>query len=106
MFGKEQLVLVFQPHLFSRTKDLADAFAESLDMADEVILLPIYPARELPMEGVSSELILNKMKLKHKQVLDKEVMKGWMKEHKPGLVVMAGAGDIDAQVQAVKELLL
>ena len=106
LFGKEQLVLVFQPHLFSRTKDLADAFAESLDMADEVILLPIYPARELPMEGVSSELILNKMKLKHKQVLDKEVMKGWMKEHKPGLVVMAGAGDIDAQVQAVKELLL
>lgn len=106
LFGKEQLVLVFQPHLFSRTKDLADAFAESLDMADEVILLPIYPARELPMEGVSSELILNKMKLKHKQVLDKEVMKGWMKEHKPGLVVMAGAGDIDAQVQAVKELFL
>lgn len=106
LFGKEQLVLVFQPHLFSRTKDLADAFAESLDMADEVILLPIYPAKELPMEGVSSELILNKMKLKHKQVLDKEVMKGWMKEHKPGLVVMAGAGDIDAQVQAVKELLL
>ena len=51
-------------------------------------------------------MILNKMKLKHKQVLDKEVMKGWMKEHKPGLVVMAGAGDIDAQVQAVKELLL
>ncbi len=106
LFGKDRLVLVFQPHLFSRTKDLADAFAESLDMADEVILLPIYPARELPMEGVSSELILNKMKLKHKQVLDKEMMKGWMKEHRPGLVVMAGAGDIDAQVQQVKELLL
>lgn len=106
LFGKERLVLVFQPHLFSRTKDLADAFAESLDMADEVILLPIYPARELPMEGVDSELILNKMKLKHKQVLDKEMMKGWMKEHRPGLVVMAGAGDIDAQVQKVKELLL
>ncbi|WP_084220266.1 UDP-N-acetylmuramate--L-alanine ligase [Asinibacterium sp. OR53] len=106
LFGKERLVLVFQPHLFSRTKDLADAFAESLDVADEVILLPIYPARELPMEGVSSELILNKMKLKHKQVLDKEMMKGWMKEHRPGLVVMAGAGDIDAQVLQVKELLL
>lgn len=106
LFGKERLVLVFQPHLFSRTKDLADAFAESLDMADEVILLPIYPARELPMEGVTSELILNKMKLQNKQILDKEAMKGWIQTHQPRLVVMAGAGDIDAQVQGVKELLL
>ncbi len=106
LFGKERLVLVFQPHLFSRTKDLADAFAESLDMADELTLLPIYPARELPMEGVTSELILNKMKLQNKQILDKEAMKGWIQTHQPRLVVMAGAGDIDAQVQGVKELLL
>jgi UDP-N-acetylmuramate--alanine ligase len=105
LYGNEKLVLVFQPHLFSRTKDLADAFAESLDLADEVILLPIYPARELPMEGVTSELILHKMKPGHKRVLDKEGMKAWLKEHRPRLVVMAGAGDIDAQVQPVKELL-
>jgi UDP-N-acetylmuramate--alanine ligase len=72
IFGEEKLVLVFQPHLFSRTKDLADDFAVSLDMADEVILLPIYPARELPMEGVTSELLLEKMKGPNKKVLGKE----------------------------------
>ena len=86
LFAGKKLVLVFQPHLFTRTRDLADGFAESLDMADEVILLPIYPARELPIEGVSSELILNKMKLKKKRVL-----------------ITAGAGDIDAMLQELKK---
>lgn len=105
IFNHEKLVLVFQPHLFSRTRDLADAFAESLDMADEVILLPIYPARELPMEGVSSELLLQKMKLKNKRVMTKEAMQDWMRIQKPALVVMAGAGDIDAQVLPVKQIL-
>ena len=105
IFRDEKLVLVFQPHLFSRTKDLADEFAVSLDMADEVILLPIYPARELPMEGVTSELLLNKMKLANKKVMSKEEMKDWMGKNNPSLVVMAGAGDIDAQVKEVKELL-
>jgi len=105
IFPGEKITLVFQPHLFSRTKDLADAFAESLDMADEVILLPIYPARELPMEGVTSELLLNKMKLNEKQVLDKEAMKQRIAGVRPRLVVMAGAGDIDALVGPVKQLL-
>jgi UDP-N-acetylmuramate--alanine ligase len=106
IFGSEKMVLVFQPHLFSRTKDLADEFARSLDMADEVILLPIYPAREQPMEGVTSELLLNKMKLTNKRVLSKEAMKEWVELNQPALIVMAGAGDIDAQVNLVKELLL
>ncbi len=106
IFDKEKIVLVFQPHLFSRTKDLADEFAQSLDMADEVILLPIYPARELPMEGVTSELLLNKMSIAKKQVLGKEEMKQWVADNQPKLIVMAGAGDIDALVQPVKELLL
>jgi UDP-N-acetylmuramate--alanine ligase len=105
LFADRKLVLVFQPHLFSRTNDLADAFAESLDMADEVILLPIYPARELPMEGVTSELLLKKMKLQHKQILEKTGLLNWMEKNKPSLVVMAGAGDIDALVLSVKELL-
>ena len=106
IFDKEKIVLVFQPHLFSRTKDLANEFAQSLDMADEVILLPIYPARELPMEGVTSELLLNKMSIAKKQVLGKDEMKQWVAENQPKLIVMAGAGDIDALVQPVKELLL
>lgn len=106
LFPDKKMVVVFQPHLFSRTNDLADEFAKSLDMADEVILLPIYPARELPIEGVSSELILNKMKLKHKQVLSKEGLTDWLKISNPGLLIMAGAGDIDAMILPVKEILL
>ena len=106
IFKEEELVLVFQPHLFSRTKDLATAFAASLDKADQVILLPIYPARELPVEGVTSELIANQMQLKRKQVMSKEEMQEWMSRQQPKLVVMAGAGDIDALVQPVKTLLL
>ena len=105
LFGEEKMVLVFQPHLFSRTKDQAEAFAISLDMADEVILLPIYPARELPLEGVNSEMILQKMSIVKKRVLEKEALKEWMATHHPKLVVMAGAGDIDALVQPVKNLL-
>lgn len=105
LFGEEKMVLVFQPHLFSRTKDQADAFAISLDMADEVILLPIYPARELPIDGVTSELLIQKMTIEKKQVLSKESLLGWMEIHKPKLVVLAGAGDIDALVQPVKNIL-
>ncbi len=105
IFRDQKITIVFQPHLYSRTKDLASDFAHSLDLADEVILLPIYPARELPMDGVESEIILEKMAISHKQVLSKEGMKNWIKENKPDLVVMAGAGDIDALVLPVKEIM-
>lgn len=105
LFKDEKCAVIFQPHLYTRTRDLADEFAESLDMADEVILLPIYPARELPIEGVSSELILNKMKINRKKNLTKEQMKQWVKEHQPKLLVMCGAGDIDALVEPVKKIL-
>ncbi len=101
----KRLVIIFQPHLYTRTKDQADGFAEVLSLADEVILLPIYPARELPIEGVSSEMIFKKMSLKDKQVLSKEDMKHWVRKVQPELLVMAGAGDIDALVQPVKEIL-
>jgi UDP-N-acetylmuramate--alanine ligase len=102
---KQKLVMVFQPHLFSRTKDQANGFAEVLDLCDEVILLPIYPARELPMEGVSSEMILEKMTLADKKVLSKKEVKDLVKQSKPTLLVMAGAGDIDVLIQEVRELL-
>jgi UDP-N-acetylmuramate--alanine ligase len=103
---KKRLFIIFQPHLYTRTKDQADGFAEVLDMANEVILLPIYPARELPIEGVSSEMIAEKMAIKDKHVLSKEDMKQWIKKLQPQLLVMAGAGDIDALVEPVKEILL
>jgi UDP-N-acetylmuramate--alanine ligase len=96
--------MVFQPHLFSRTKDQVDGFAEVLSMVDEVVLLPIYPAREQPIEGVTSKMILEKMTLENKQGLDKEEMLQWVKETNPRLLVMAGAGDIDVEVLRVKEI--
>ncbi len=105
IYPNKRLTLVFQPHLFSRTNDLANDFASSLDLADEVILLPIYPARELPMPGVTSELLLNKMELSDRYLMEKQEMLNWMEEHRPALVVMAGAGDIDALVQSVKKIL-
>lgn len=105
IYTKDKLTIVFQPHLYSRTNDLANEFAESLAMADEVILLPIYPARELPIEGVESEMILNKMNVKNKQVLSKQALLQWVKNNKPKLLVMAGAGDIDVLVNPIKEIL-
>jgi UDP-N-acetylmuramate--alanine ligase len=101
----EKLIVVFQPHLYSRTKDLADDFAKSLDKADEVILLPIYPARELPIAGVNSELILNKMNLKNKSVLSKEDFLKTVMAEKPRLMALAGAGDIDELLIPVKKIL-
>ena len=96
--------MVFQPHLFSRTKDFADEFAKSLDLADEVILLPIYPARELPIPGVTSELILLKMKTELKSIKSEEQLLQWVKLENPSLLVMAGAGDIDKMVYKVRDV--
>jgi UDP-N-acetylmuramate--alanine ligase len=105
LFRDKKCTVVFQPHLFSRTKDHADGFAEVLDLADEVLLLPIYPARELPMEGVSSEMILNKMKNKNKRVLSKGELLEWVKNNKTELLITAGAGDIDTLVEPIKEMI-
>ncbi|MFN5136287.1 MAG: UDP-N-acetylmuramate--L-alanine ligase [Chitinophagaceae bacterium] len=112
LFEKQKLVLVFQPHLFTRTRDLADGFAEVLDLADEVILLPIYPARELPLEGVTSDMILKRMNLKNKKVMSKDELKAGVKELVSGnanqgvVFITAGAGDIDAMLNELKELIL
>ncbi len=105
LYGTEKLTLIFQPHLYSRTNDQAAEFGVSLSMADEVILLPIYPARELPIPGVTSEMLLDKMTIANKKVLGKKEMVEWVKANKPGLIVMAGAGDIDVLVGEVKAVL-
>jgi UDP-N-acetylmuramate--alanine ligase len=105
IYGQEKLTIIFQPHLYSRTKDFADGFAASLEEADDVVLLPIYPARELPIEGVDSNLILDKMSLHKKQVLSKQDFLDYVKAIKPKLIVMAGAGDIDVLVNEVKYIL-
>ena len=106
MFKGEKITLVFQPHLFSRTRDFFDEFAHSLSLVDELILLPIYPARELPIEGVDSNMILNKVTSSSKQVLSKEGLKEWVAANRPKILVMAGAGDIDTLVEPVKNILL
>jgi UDP-N-acetylmuramate--alanine ligase len=105
LFPEVKCTVIFQPHLYSRTNDFADGFAETLDLADEVILLPIYPARELPMEGVNSEMILHKMKINNKLVLDKDEVLEWIKDNKIELLITAGAGDIDTLVEPIKRIL-
>ena len=104
LYPNEKMVLIFQPHLYSRTQDQAAGFMEVLDKADEVILLPIYPARELPIEGVTSDMLLNGMKLAHKKVMSKEALLEWAKTTSNKLIVMAGAGDIDVCINQVQEL--
>jgi UDP-N-acetylmuramate--alanine ligase len=105
LFPSKKCTVIFQPHLFSRTKDLADGFAASLDFADAVILLPIYPAREMPIAGVSSDMIVDRMKISDKRVMTKEELMDWIKIQRPELLITAGAGDIDALVMPIKEIL-
>ncbi len=110
LFRERKCTVIFQPHLYSRTRDLADGFAASLDMADEVILLPIYPARELPIAGVNSEMVLDKMKNERKKVMDKTGVLNWIeKDFKKNmnrefgeLLITAGAGDIDMLVEPIR----
>ena len=97
------ITLIFQPHLYSRTKDLATDFAKSLSAAEETILLPIYPARELPIEGVSSKMIFDEM-TNNKILLEKNELINYLKTKNTPLIVMAGAGDIDVLVDEVKTI--
>lgn len=105
LFPGRKMSVVFQPHLFTRTRDFADGFAESLDIADEVILLPIYPARELPIADVNSEMILNRMAIPNKQVLSKEGVLQWVDAARPQLLITAGAGDIDTLINPINTCL-
>ncbi len=105
LFPGMKCTLVFQPHLYTRTRDFADGFAKSLDLADEVILLPIYPAREMPIEGVTGELILEKMKNENKRIMGKQELLSWLKVHPVELFITAGAGDIDTLIIPIKESL-
>jgi len=112
LFPGKKCTVIFQPHLYTRTRDFAAGFAESLDLADEVILLPIYPARELPIEGVTSKMVADKMKKAKVQLMNKEELMNWL-EATPSplgrggvgpLLITAGAGDIDTLVKPIKEI--
>lgn len=106
LFPERRCVVAFQPHLFSRTRDFADGFAKSLDIADEVILLDIYPARELPMDGVTSQMIADRMGNPNHTILSKEGLLEYVKAAPLDLFITAGAGDIDKLVNPIKEILL
>jgi UDP-N-acetylmuramate--alanine ligase len=106
LFPSMKCTVVFQPHLFTRTRDLAEGFAAALDMANEVILLPIYPARELPIEGVSSDMIATRMKKASVQIMTKEEYVEYMDANSIGLLITAGAGDIDTIVPLLAKKIL
>ena len=105
MYPGKKLTGIFQPHLYSRTRDLAGEFAASLDLLDEVILLDIYPAREKPIPGVSSRMILDQLNIRQKHLLSKNEVAGFLKKRKPQVLLTLGAGDIDQMVEPIKKIL-
>ena len=104
-FPEKKLTLVFQPHLFSRTRDFMDGFAEVLALADELILLDIYPARELPIEGITSQALLDKVQLTDKRLCSKSELVNLIESEKPELLVTMGAGDIDRFVEPLEKMI-
>ena len=94
---------IFQPHLYTRTRDFADEFAQALSMLDSVALLDIYPARELPIEGINSQFLLDKITLKDKILLQKNEITDYIDSRKPEVLLTMGAGDIDRMVNMIKE---
>jgi UDP-N-acetylmuramate--alanine ligase len=105
IFPDKKLTCIFQPHLYSRTSDFANEFSKSLSLVDELILLPIYPARELPIEGINSEMLLKNISAKNKCVANKEESLQLIEKEKPELLVTMGAGDIDQLVPKIKLIL-
>jgi UDP-N-acetylmuramate--alanine ligase len=104
MFSEKKLTAIFQPHLFSRTRDFMEGFAESLSLADKLILLDIYPARELPIPGVTSEILLEKVTSKEKILLKKNELMDYLSKETPEILVTIGAGDIDQFVMPIGNL--
>ena len=105
LYPNQKVLAVFQPHLFSRTKDFADDFAKSLSVFDEVLLLDIYPARELPIEGITSELLLSKMTLINKKLVSKTDLIPTLLQSDATVFVTIGAGDIGELVPSIKKAL-
>jgi UDP-N-acetylmuramate--alanine ligase len=101
VYPGKKITGVFQPHLFSRTRDLADAFARSLELLDEIILLDIYPAREEPVEGIDSAMLLNKIRSKNKTMCTKENLVRELIFRDPEVLLTLGAGDIDQLVTPI-----
>jgi UDP-N-acetylmuramate--alanine ligase len=105
MYPNRKLTGIFQPHLYSRTNDFQDGFAAALDELDEIYLLEIYPARELPMKGVTSEIIFNKMKNPNKHLVQKSNLLNELQLNGVEVLITLGAGDIDRLILPIKALI-
>ncbi len=105
LYPNKKIIACFQPHLFSRTKDFVDGFAESLSQFDELLLLEIYPARELPIEGVTATWLLDKITSKKKQLVTKEKLLTFFKNSDADVYISIGAGDIGEMVKDIKKVL-
>ena len=105
-FPEKRITLVFQPHLYSRTRDFMEEFANVLSMADELILLDIYPARELPIEGITSQALLNKVQLDDKKMCQKAELLDLISQERPELLITMGAGDIDRFVEPLEKMIM
>lgn len=103
MYPGDTVLAIFQPHLFSRTKDFGAEFAESLSKFDEILLLDIYPARELPIEGIDSQWLLAQISNTNKELVAKSEIIQKIKESKAKIILTIGAGDIGAEVQRIKK---
>lgn len=105
LYPGRHVTAIFQPHLFTRTRDFAGGFSESLSLADRVLLLEIYPARELPIAGVNSEMLMEKITAKEKQLITKDKVLSVLADLNTDIVVTIGAGDIDTLVEPIRNLL-
>lgn len=104
-FPSKRVTVVFQPHLFTRTRDFMEDFAKSLAMADSLILLDIYPAREKPIEGITSQVLLDKVQIEDKCLCSKAELMANLEQRRPELLVTMGAGDIDRFVEPIEKMI-
>lgn len=102
LYPDKKITGIFQPHLYSRTRDFADGFIKSLSLLDECILLDIYPARELPIEGIDSNMLLSKITSEKKILLQKNQIIDYLKKNKPQVLMTLGAGDIDTLIEPIE----
>jgi UDP-N-acetylmuramate--alanine ligase len=105
MYPNKKVLAIFQPHLFSRTRDFGDDFAESLSKFDEIILMEIYPAREVPIEGITSKWLFDKIKNENKKLIQKPELISEIKKSNSQIILTIGAGDIGEEVKHIKNAL-
>jgi UDP-N-acetylmuramate--alanine ligase len=105
MYPGQKVLVIFQPHLYSRTRDFGDEFAKSLSQFDDIALLEIYPARELPIEDVNSQYLLDKIDNENKSLIEKSQLIEVVKSSEASVILTLGAGDIGEEVKSIKTAL-